>query len=75
MSNEKYVIYRIEGTSSKKYIYTIYRNSTSESSDIGNAIEFENKELALSMKDYLSNREKENYKVLCIKTTIDEEVE
>ena len=75
MSNEKYVIYRIEGTSSKKYVYTIYRNNTSESSDIGDAIEFGNKELALQMKDYLSDREKEKYKVLCVKTIIDEEVE
>lgn len=72
---EKYIIYKVEGTSSKKYIQTIYRSDTSESVDVGNAIEFSNKELALKICEYLNERENEKYKVMLIKTTIIEEVE
>lgn len=69
---EKYVIYCDETQTSRKYVYTIYRNSVSDSKDIGDAIEFEDKETAISVKNYLSKREKEQYKVMCIKTTFDE---
>ena len=47
MNNEKYVIYYYETATSKQYIYTIYRNSVSHSKDIGDAIEFEDKETAM----------------------------
>ena len=69
---EKYIIYCDETTTSRKYVYTIYRNSVSDSKDIGDAIEFYDKDTAISVKNYLSKREKEDYKVLCIKTTFDE---
>lgn len=71
---EKYVIYRIEGTSSKNFLSTIYRNSTSHSKDIGDAIEFENKDVAIRVMNYLNEREKEKYRVMCIKTTIEEDI-
>lgn len=71
----KYIIYKNEGTSSKKFIQTIYRNDTSESLDMGNAIEFSDKELALELCDYLNDRETEKYKVMSITTTIEEDVE
>lgn len=71
----KYVIYKSEGTTNKKFIQTIYRNSTSESSDMGDALELPSKELALGLCDYLNDRDSEKYKVMCIKTTIEEVVE
>ena len=72
---EKYVIYKIEGTSSKKFLSTIYRNSTSHSNYIGDSIEFVDKNTALKICDYLNERETEKYKVMCIKTTIEEDVQ
>lgn len=72
---EKYIIYKNEGTTSRKYLQTIYRSSTSESSDIGNAIEFPNKELAIETCNYINDREVEKFKVLCIKTTIEEDIQ
>lgn len=71
----KYVIYKNEGTTNKKFIQTIYRNTTCESSDMGDALELPNKELALGLCDYLNDRNSEKYKVMCIKTTIEEVVE
>ena len=72
---EKYLIYKCEGTSNKKYIQTIYRNSTNESSDMGDALELPTKSLALDLCDYLNERESEKFKVMCVKTTIEEVVE
>lgn len=73
---EKYIIYFNETSTSKEYIATIYRNSKSTTTDMGDGIEFEDKETALKVKDYLNKREgTTKYKVMCIKTTIDEEVE
>ena len=73
---EKYLIYYNETSTSKKYIETIYRNSTSTDTDMGDAIEFDDKETALKVADYLNKRDSVNkYKVMCIKTTIEEVVE
>ena len=73
---EKYLIYYNETSTSKQYISSIYRNSKSVNSDMGDGIEFEDKETALKVKDYLNKREgTTKYKVMCIKTTVDEEVE
>lgn len=69
---EKYIIYFDETQTSRKYLSTIYRNSTTESKDLGSAIEFDKKETALEMSEYLTKREKTEYKVLCIKTTFEE---
>lgn len=69
---EKYIIYFDETQTSRKYLSTIYRNSTNESKDMGSAIEFDKKEMALGISEYLSKREKQEYRVLCIKTTIEE---
>lgn len=71
----KYVIYKNEGTQNKKFIQTIYRNSTSESSDMGDALELPDKELALKLCDYLNNRENEKFKVMSISITFEECVE
>ena len=76
MSNEKYLIYFDETPTSKKYLRYIYRSSISSDTDIGDAIEFDDKETALKIKDYLNRREDVNkYKVMCIKTTTEEVVE
>ena len=69
---EKYLIYYDETPTSRKYVQTIYRNSTSESKDLGDAIEFDKKGVALEIAEYLSKRERAEYKVLCIKTTFEE---
>lgn len=73
---EKYLIYYNESSTSKKYIETIYRNSLSSDTDMGDAIEFEDKETALKIADYLNKRDGvTKYKVMCVKTTIEEVVE
>ena len=73
---EKYLIYFNETPTSKQYISYVYRNSLSKSSDIGDAIEFDDKDTAIKMKDYLSRRDSvSKYKVMCIKTTIEEAIE
>ena len=55
----------------------IQSNGESTDTDIGDAIEFDNKELALTMCEFLNRRNasRNNYKVMCIKTTIEEVVE
>lgn len=73
MNSEKYVIYYDETATSRKYVYNIYRTSVSESKDIGDAIEFEDKDTAIKVRDYLNKREKRNdFNVVCMKTTIEE---
>ncbi|MBQ6547297.1 MAG: hypothetical protein IJL74_04810 [Bacilli bacterium] len=73
---EKYLIYFNETPTSKQYISYVYRNSLSKSSDIGDAIEFDDKDTAIKMKDYLNRRDSvSKYKVMCIKTTIEEAIE
>lgn len=71
---EKYIIYYDETTTSKKYVETIYRTSISTDSDNGDAIEFDDKETAIMVKEYLNNRadNTRKYKVMCIKTIIEE---
>ena len=71
----KYVIFKNEGTSNKKFVQTIYRASTSESSDMGDALELSNKELALQLCEYLNERENEKYRVMSISVTLEEVVE
>ena len=68
---EKFVIYKEISETNREYVYYIQRNSVSFDKDIGDAIEFTNKELALSMATYLENRSTANIKlkVLSIKTT------
>lgn len=70
---EKYLIFKKTSETNREYVYYIQRNSTSTSDDIGNAIEFDNKELALSMAKFLTNRDNNNrkYYVLSMVTTID----
>ena len=73
---EKYLIYYNETSTSKKYIESIYRNSISTDTDIGDAIEFTDKETALKVAEYLNKRDSvSKYKVMCIKTTIEEVIE
>lgn len=73
---EQYLVYYNETSTSKKYIISIYRNSLSTSTDMGDAIEFNDKDTALKVAEYLNKRDSVNkYKVMCIKTTIEEVVE
>ena len=74
---EKYLIYYNETETSKKYVEYINRSGESTDSDMGDAIEFDNKELALTVCEFLNRRGSRNYhyKVMCIKTTIEEVVE
>lgn len=73
---EKYLIYFNETATSKKYIEYIYRNSVGTDTDIGDAIEFIDKDTALKVKDYLNSRDGvKKYKVMCVKTTVEEEIQ
>lgn len=73
---EKYLIYYNESADSKKFVYSIGRNSNSHSTDIGDAIELNDKETALRVKEYINAREGvTKYRVMCIKTTTEEVVE
>lgn len=72
---EKYLIYYNESETSKQYVETIYRTYESLDKDMGDAIEFPTKELALLVCDFLRKRSQKDYKVMLIKTTIEEEVE
>lgn len=73
---EKYLIYYNETSTSKKYIESIYRNSLSTDTDMGDAIEFGDKDTALKVAEYLNKRDGvTKYKVMCIKTTIEEVIE
>lgn len=73
---EKYLIYYNETSTSKKYIETIYRNNLSTDTDMGDAIEFFDKDTALKVRDFLNTRDGvTKYKVMCVKTTTEEVVE
>ena len=73
---EKYVIFYYESATNKQYVSTIYRNSKSMTTDIGDSIEFYDSETALKIRDYLNKREgTTKYKVNCIKTTVEEVTE
>ena len=73
---EKYLIYYNESDTCKKYVEYIQRNSCTHDTDMGDAIEFDDKETTLKVADYLNKRQKSyTYKVMCIKTTIEEVVE
>lgn len=72
---EKYLIYKDVNDMNRNFLRTIYRSSISEDNDIGEAIEFDNKELALLLADFLNKRENEKYKVMLVKTTMEEVVE
>lgn len=72
---EKYLIYKQTSETNKVYLRVIYRTSNNNDDDIGEAIEFDNKELALMLADYLNERDGEKYKVMLVKTTIEEVVE
>lgn len=68
---EKYLIFRKTSETNREYIYQISRNSVSTQDDIGYAIEFDNRELAISMATYLTNRDSngKKYFVLSMITT------
>ena len=72
---EKYIIYKQTSETDKVYLRTIYRTSNNNDDDIGEAIEFDNKELALLLASYINERDDEKYKVMLVKTTIEEVVE
>lgn len=70
---EKYLIYYNESADSKKFVYNVGRTSNSHSTDVGDAIEFDNKETALRVRDYINSRDGvTKYRVMCIKTTTEE---
>ena len=70
---EKYLIFKKTSETNREYVYYIQRNSASTSSDLGDAIEFDSKELALMIAKYLTNRTNDNkkYYVLSMVTKID----
>lgn len=73
---EKYLIYFDETPTSRKYVSYLYRNSISDTKDIGSAIEFDDKQTVINVCAYLNRRERvTKYKSLCIKTTIEEVIE
>lgn len=73
---ETYLIYYDKTQTSREYLKYIYRNSIGTDTDIGDAIEFNDKETSLKVASYLNTREGvDKYKVLCIKTTIEEVTE
>jgi len=72
---EKYIIYKQTSETNKVYLRTIYRTSNTNDDDIGEAIEIDNKELALLLASYINKRDDEKYKVMRVKTTIEEVVE
>lgn len=71
---EKYIIYYLNTNDARRYLETIYRNNESVDEDIGEAIEFTNKNVALNVADYLNNRKScsYEYKVLSVKTIVEE---
>lgn len=76
MANEKYLIYYNETSTSKKYVEYIQRNSCQHDTDMGDAIEFDDKDTALKVAEYLNKRQHSyKYLVMCIKTSIEEVVE
>lgn len=72
MEKEKFILYCGEGEN-RKYIEYINRNGASTDSDIGDAIEFDDVETAKKIAYYCNkNYEEPKYKVICIKTTMEE---
>ena len=71
---EKYILQRIYENEKIQYLSAIYRTSTSTTTDIGDALEFTNKEVALAICNELNERQYTGYtfKVLAIKTVIEE---
>lgn len=70
---EKYLIFEKTSESNREYVYQIGRSNIYTSDDIGNAIEFNNKETALMVAKYLTDRNKHSKKffVLSMVTKID----
>lgn len=69
---ERYVIFKETSETNREYVEYIYRTSVSYDKDIGDAIEFDNKRLALDVARYLEKRAGNVvYKVLAIKTTME----
>lgn len=74
---EKYLIYYNDTPTSKKYVEYINRNGETTDNDMGDAIEFDGDELALMICEFLNRRNchRNNYKVMRIKTIIEEDIE
>lgn len=69
---ETYIIYKSNSNGDRRYVESIYRNSISADEDRGNAIEFDDKELALAVCAYLNRRSNDSYKVAKIATVIED---
>lgn len=72
---ETYIIYKYNNDEEKRYVEYIYRTSVSTDSDKGDAIEFDDKELALSVCAYLNRRGGSVYKVAKIHTVVEDVTE
>lgn len=68
---ETYIIYKLTNDEERRYVEYIYRNSVSTDTDRGDAIEFDDKELALNVCAYLNRRTNDNYKVVKISTVME----
>lgn len=57
---EKYIIFEKTSETNRKYVYQISRNSLYTTEDIGDAIEFYDKETAILIAKYLTKRNESN---------------
>lgn len=57
---EKYLIFEKTSETNRKYVYQISRNSLYTTEDIGDAIEFYDKETAMLIAKYLTKRNESN---------------
>ena len=69
---EDYIIFKYDTDGKKRYVESIYKTSTSTDSDIADAIKFNDKDLALKIRDYLNSRESYEFKVCKIETKVEE---
>lgn len=69
---EEYVIFRYDVDGKKRYVESIYKTSVSSDTDISDGIKFNDKDLALKIRDYLNSRESYEFKVCKIETKVEE---
>ena len=69
---EEYVLYRYSDNGEKRYLESIYRTSTSSDKDITDAIKFDDKDLAIKLKNYLNARESYEFRICKIETKMED---
>lgn len=71
---EKYVIFEKTSETNRKYVYQISRNNLYTTEDIGNAIEFYDKETAMLIAKYLTKRNETNKRFYVLSMTTEVKV-